>query len=99
MRNAGNEVLYIDSGGIAEIRFVIDEASSDHSYDVSVRSRSGELVYRDESFSDFDDSGTGLITLPVKRFAPGFYGVRVNDPRFGTDKAPVELYFRVEQSP
>ena len=99
VRNAGKDVLYIDSGGVAEIRFVIDEASSDRSYDVSVSSRSGEIVYRDDAFSDFDDSGTGLITLSVERFEPGFYRIRVSDPRLGTDEAPVEFYFRAELRP
>jgi hypothetical protein len=61
---------------------------------VSIIGRSGTIVFDDTEFTHFNDSGLGLITLPVTDFDLGHHIMTISDPT--GDLPDQEYHFLVE---
>jgi hypothetical protein len=96
MRAAPGMALSRERGGQAEIRFHLKDAQPDHEYQVRIAARSGAVIFSDDSFSEFSESGVGLIRLPVDTFPRGFYTLTVTDATSAGVRTLVTYTFRVE---
>jgi hypothetical protein len=95
MRGSSGGIVDLQSGGRVEFSFVLDDASAETIGRVTVLSRSGDVLFVDSSYADFDPSGGGRITLPISGFEEGFYQLIVEDPS-GSLAIPKRIYnFRV----
>lgn len=96
VRGDDQAVLVLKKGGDAEINFVYDSADHDRRYNISVISQEGTIVYSDENYSNFSDSGAGRIILPVEIFSRGFYYLEISVPSGGASGDKQVYTFVVE---
>jgi hypothetical protein len=96
VRTSSDAVLDADAGGRAEIRFYVKGARPDQSYHLSIISRANDVVYSDDSFSAFSETGTGILVLPVDTFSRGYYTLTITDPTGERLRSEIEYTFRVE---
>jgi hypothetical protein len=80
VRGEDQAVLVLKKGGDAEITFVYDSADPDRRYNILIISQEGTIVYSDENYSHFSDSGIGQVILPVDIFSRGYYYLEIRDP-------------------
>jgi hypothetical protein len=88
-------VVDLKLGGDVEIVFVAEEALPGHSYRVTISSRDETVVFQEVS-SEFNESGQGLVVVPVDMFEAGFYLLSVTDPSATPTVTLVDYTFRVE---
>jgi hypothetical protein len=95
IRGGSPPVLYLDEGGTAEIRFLIEGIESDADVMVRIVNRDGSVIY-EAGFSDVaDTSGNGTLTLPMSGFEPGFYKLVFHHPHDTAAAIHREYNFRV----
>jgi hypothetical protein len=80
LRGGAAPELYLDRGGIAEIRFVMHSADRETVCRVLISSRSGDEVFRDDHYNQFDSVGVGVIRVPVADFRPGHHTLTIVEP-------------------
>ncbi|UCC45741.1 MAG: zf-HC2 domain-containing protein [Candidatus Zixiibacteriota bacterium] len=95
VRGGTPAVLYLEDGGIAEIRFTVEGVEMGADIKVRIIVRSGDVVYEADYDEVADVSGNGVISLPMTDFEPGFYKLIFLQPS-DTTLAPLREYnFRV----
>jgi hypothetical protein len=93
VRGGEYEALNLERGGEAEIHFVLTDAGPGRIYSVDINNFQGKTVYADSSFSGFNEKGQAIVTVPVDRFTPGFYKLRIFS---STGELLQEYPFKVE---
>lgn len=93
VRGGEYEVLHLERGGNAEIHFVLTDAEPGRIYSLDINNFQGQTVYADSSFAGFNEKGQAIITVPVDRFTPGFYKLRIFS---STGELLQEYPFKVE---
>ena len=96
VRTSSQTVISMEKGGQVAINFVFDGGQPGYSYEIRINSFKGEEIYTDYNYSGFNDSGRGCITIPIDRFSPGVYALRITDPGGEPLYNEQEYYFRVE---
>lgn len=76
-RGSGEDIVRRDQGGSLEIRFYVEGASAALPYRVKVSTQHGLPVYTNDKFSDFSNSGTGVLVLQVDDLDTGLYALTV----------------------
>jgi hypothetical protein len=95
-RSNGAPVLYLDQGGLAEIRFTLDSANPQTVCRVVISSRAGDEIFREDGYRGFDSAGVGIIQVPVTDFKKGFYSLTVAEPTGSLPVSRREYNFRGE---
>lgn len=95
-RDNVSAALSLEQGGTAEIRFVLEGANPTDTHSVAIAARHGATVYVNREFSQFNQYGQGVITLPIQSFQQGYYVLTVSDA-VGSDTLTLAQYpFRVQ---
>jgi len=78
------------------INFVFEAAIVGESYHVIIEAKDGKVVYKNDSFREFDRNGTGRLLLPLAKMKPGYYRLVISDPRAEPPLNRQEYSFRIE---
>jgi len=73
-RSSANAIIDIDKGGTVEFKFHVSEGF-DASVNLTLVRVGGDTVETQADYSDFDENGTGSLTLPVSTFSEGHYSL------------------------
>jgi hypothetical protein len=85
-RAGGSDVVYLEKGGDVEINFFAAESFRGRAY-VTISNIAGDTVYSKVGFSHFNNSGLGLIRVPVSIFSPGNFKLTISpDPETGVEE-------------
>jgi hypothetical protein len=85
-RAGGNDIIYLEKGGDAEISFYVAERFQGEA-DLIISNIAGDTVINTPGFSDFNDRGLGSIVLPVSNFSDGHYMLTIKpDPETGLEE-------------
>ena len=95
-RSTEENALKVSSGNDGLLSFVFRGAIAGESYRVIIFAEDGEVIYRDDAFSTFDEYETGRLLLPLVRLAPGVYRLVITDPRADAPIGTREYVFRIE---
>lgn len=94
LRSEGARSISLQTGGDAEIKFVVESIRPSEAFRIQIASVSGEQVYQVDNFDEFNEMGLGIVTIPVNRFEIGNYQLLVIDP--SSEKVRASYHFRVE---
>jgi hypothetical protein len=95
-RSTGDDVLHISLRKDGLISFVFVAVIVGNSYHVIIEAKDGKVVYKNDSFREFDRYGTGRLRLPLAKMKPGYYRLVISDPRGKPPLNRQEYTFRIE---
>jgi len=96
-RSTGEDVFKINLGKDGLINFVFEAAIVGESYQVIIETKDGKVVYKSDSFREFDRYGTGRLLLPLAKMRPGYYRLVISDPRGEPPLNKREYTFGIEK--
>jgi hypothetical protein len=96
-RSAGEKTFKIGSHSDGLLVFLYRGSVPGRSYEVTIMTDSGETVFRDNEFTDFDRHGTGRLLLPLREMDPDNYKLILRDPRAEPPQNVQEYHFRIEK--
>ena len=97
LRSTEEATFEIGRGGDGEISFVFEDAVAGQSYQVAIESEDGRVVYKNDTFREFDAHKTGRLILPLVKMKPGGYRLVISDPRAEPPLNRKEYNFRIEK--
>jgi len=96
-RSTGEDVFKISLGQDGMISFFFGDVIVGESYQVIIEAKDGKVVYKNDSFREFDRYGTGHLLLPLAKMKPGYYRLVISDPRGEPPSNRQEYTFRIEK--
>jgi hypothetical protein len=94
VRGAGDDLVELELGGTAEIRFYVKGATTASFFQVVIRSDQDDVVFSEDHFSDFTDFGAGLIVLPVSSLSKTTFVLTITESPEDTARVVAEYRFR-----
>jgi len=96
-RSPDGDVFKISAGNEGLLRFVFRGAVAGRTYELTIESEDGAVVFRDEAFDGFDEYGAGQLLLPLARMKPGNYRLVISGPRAEPPLSGQEYRFGIEK--
>jgi len=95
-RSMTGDALKVSLGDDGLLSFVLRGAVAGEDYAVTILREDDEEIFRDNSFTGFDQYETGRLLLPLAQMEPGAYRLVVSDPRAEPSLRRWEYSFRIE---
>lgn len=96
-RSTAEDVFKISVGGNGVLSFVFRGAVTGESYQLVIESEDGRVVFRNDTFNNFDEYETGRLFLPLGKMKPGSYRLVITDPRAEPPLNRQEYSFTIEK--
>jgi hypothetical protein len=94
-RSAGNDVLYLEKGGMAEISFFASEKLR-RSAVIVIAEVGGDTVRVYTDFSDFSSQGIGRLTIPLSELSEGHFTLSIKPGESSAAAPEITYLFRVK---
>jgi hypothetical protein len=96
LRGGEKDLLSLEKGGKAIINFVCEDAGPGIAYHVEIAALNGDILYSNEDYSDFNESGMATIIIPLDSFNRGRYTLIITDKSIEPPEVKQKYYFSVE---